>query len=149
MWTTYIVTAESSTQVEASCIWKLTCEDLKPENVLICYDDEDSLVCSEDPTSSPKPMEMDADEKKKSRTISTKVRVKIIDLGNACWVHKHFTSDIQTRQYRSPEVIIGCRYDTPADIWSVACIVFELATGDLLFDPRSGRHYDKNDGIYG
>jgi len=119
--------------------------DLKPENVLICYDDEDSLVCSEDPTSSPKPMEMDADEKKKSRTISTKVRVKIIDLGNACWVHKHFTSDIQTRQYRSPEVIIGCRYDTPADIWSVACIVFELATGDLLFDPRSGRHYDKND----
>jgi serine/threonine-protein kinase SRPK3 len=29
---------------------------------------------------------------------------KIVDFGNACWVNKHFTDDIQTRQYRSPEV---------------------------------------------
>jgi len=32
------------------------------------------------------------------------ISVKIADLGNACWVHKHFTQDIQTRQYRSLEV---------------------------------------------
>ncbi len=31
---------------------------------------------------------------------------KIVDFGNACWTHKHFTDDIQTRQYRSPEVKI-------------------------------------------
>jgi serine/threonine-protein kinase SRPK3 len=31
---------------------------------------------------------------------------KIVDFGNACWVNKHFTDDIQTRQYRSPEVSI-------------------------------------------
>jgi len=29
---------------------------------------------------------------------------KIVDFGNACWSHKHFTDDIQTRQYRAPEV---------------------------------------------
>jgi serine/threonine-protein kinase SRPK3 len=29
---------------------------------------------------------------------------KIVDFGNACWVDKHFTEEIQTRQYRSPEV---------------------------------------------
>ena len=29
---------------------------------------------------------------------------KLVDFGNACWVHRHFTSDIQTRQYRCPEV---------------------------------------------
>lgn len=29
---------------------------------------------------------------------------KLVDFGNACWVHKQFTSDIQTRQYRCPEV---------------------------------------------
>ena len=28
---------------------------------------------------------------------------KVVDFGNACWVHKQFTSDIQTRQYRCPE----------------------------------------------
>jgi serine/threonine-protein kinase SRPK3 len=32
---------------------------------------------------------------------------KIVDFGNACWTHKHFTDDIQTRQYRSPEVWEG------------------------------------------
>uniref|UniRef100_A0A8I3WDU0 non-specific serine/threonine protein kinase n=1 Tax=Callithrix jacchus TaxID=9483 RepID=A0A8I3WDU0_CALJA len=52
-----------------------------------------------------------------------KLKVKIADLGNACWVHKHFTEDIQTRQYRSLEVLIGSGYNTPADIWSTACMV--------------------------
>jgi len=33
---------------------------------------------------------------------------KVVDFGNACWVHKQFTSDIQTRQYRCPEVSIPC-----------------------------------------
>ena len=28
----------------------------------------------------------------------TNCQVKIADLGNACWIHKHFTNDIQTRQ---------------------------------------------------
>merc|ERR1719237_437093 len=46
--------------------------------------------------------------------------VKIADLGNACWVHHHFTEDIQTRQYRSLEVLLGAGYGTPADIWSTA-----------------------------
>lgn len=66
-------------------------------------------------------------------------KVKVVDLGNACWTFKHFTDDIQTRQYRSPEVIVGAKYHTSADMWSLGCIVFELLTGDLLFDPRAGR----------
>lgn len=72
-------------------------------------------------------------------------KVKIVDLGNACWTFKHFTDDVQTRQYRAPEVILGAKYDTPIDIWSVACIVFELLTGDLLFEPKSGKTFEKND----
>ena len=72
--------------------------------------------------------------------------VKIADLGNACWVDHHFTDSIQTRQYRSPETIIGAPYDTSADIWSVACLIFELLTGDYLFEPKSGDKYSKDDG---
>ncbi len=35
------------------------------------------------------------------------LQVKIADLGNACRTYHHFTEDIQTRQYRSLEVILG------------------------------------------
>jgi hypothetical protein len=73
------------------------------------------------------------------------VRVKIVDLGNACWTYKHFTDDIQTRQYRAPEVLLGAPYDTSADMWSLACIVFELVTGELLFDPRAGKSWDREE----
>ncbi|GLJ21522.1 hypothetical protein SUGI_0398230 [Cryptomeria japonica] len=72
---------------------------------------------------------------------SMDLRCKIVDMGNACWIHKQFTTDIQTRQYRSPEVILGSNYSTPVDMWSFACIVFELATGDVLFDPHGSEHY--------
>jgi serine/threonine protein kinase len=34
--------------------------------------------------------------------------------------------------------LIGIPYTYSADIWSAACLAFELATGDYLFDPHSG-----------
>ncbi|KEZ43194.1 hypothetical protein SAPIO_CDS4866 [Scedosporium apiospermum] len=73
------------------------------------------------------------------------ISVKIADLGNACWVHHHFTNDIQTRQYRSPEVILGAKWGASTDVWSMAAMVFELITGDYLFDPQSGTKYGKDD----
>lgn len=36
-------------------------------------------------------------------------RSVIVDLGNACWTYRHFSEDIQTRQYRAPEVLIGSK----------------------------------------
>lgn len=82
---------------------------------------------------------------KRGRKIDEKVMVKICDMGNGCWTHHHFTPEIQTRQYRSPEVIIGADYNTSADIWSLACTIFEMVTGDFLFEPRKGQNYDKDD----
>lgn len=73
------------------------------------------------------------------------ISVKIADLGNACWVHHHFTEDIQTRQYRCLEVLLGAGYGPPADIWSTACMAFELATGDYLFEPHSGEDYSRDE----
>ncbi|KAK7404813.1 hypothetical protein VNO78_05785 [Psophocarpus tetragonolobus] len=73
------------------------------------------------------------------------LKCKLVDFGSACWTHKQFTNDIQTRQYRCPEVLLGSKYSTPADLWSFACICFELATGDVLFDPHSGDNYDRDE----
>jgi serine/threonine-protein kinase SRPK3 len=76
---------------------------------------------------------------------SADLKCKLVDFGNACWTYKQFTSDIQTRQYRCPEVILGSKYSTSADLWSFACICFELVTGDVLFDPHSGDNYDRDE----
>lgn len=73
------------------------------------------------------------------------IQVKIADLGNACWNHNHFTDAIQTRHYRCLEVILGAEYGPSADIWSAACMAFELATGDYLFEPHPGQDYSRDD----
>ncbi|XP_039489503.1 SRSF protein kinase 1 isoform X4 [Drosophila santomea] len=59
--------------------------------------------------------------------------------------YHHFTEDIQTRQYRSIEVLLGAPYNYTADIWSTACLAFELATGDYLFDPHAGESYSRDE----
>jgi serine/threonine-protein kinase SRPK3 len=75
------------------------------------------------------------------------IGVKIADLGNATPSRKHYTEDIQTRQYRCPEAILGRRdWGARADVWSVACVVFELLTAEYLFDPRGqGMLFSKDD----
>lgn len=30
-------------------------------------------------------------------------------------------------------------------MWSLACMIFELLTGDFLFEPRKGANFSKND----
>ncbi|KAH9945629.1 kinase-like protein [Amylocystis lapponica] len=75
------------------------------------------------------------------------ISIKIADLGNATPTQRHYTEDIQTRQYRAPEVIMGrTDWGPTADVWSVACVVFELLTAEYLFDPQSqGDVFGKDD----
>lgn len=37
------------------------------------------------------------------------------------------------RYYRPPEIILGCEYSYPLDMWSLACTLFELYSGCVLF----------------
>lgn len=43
------------------------------------------------------------------------------------------------------QVIIRAGYDCTADVWSFACMVFELVTGDYLFDPKSTGEFDRDE----
>jgi len=72
--------------------------------------------------------------------------ITISDLGAARWLNKEYPpAVIQTREYRSPEVLLGNpKIGTEIDIWSLACIVFELITGDFLFDPKVEKTMDKD-----
>ncbi|CAK9439719.1 uncharacterized protein LODBEIA_P38190 [Lodderomyces beijingensis] len=74
---------------------------------------------------------------KKEDEVKRKFNIKIADLGNATYTNQHFTNQIQTRQYRSPEIILKYKsWGSSTDIWSIGCIIFELITGDFLFDPH-------------
>ena len=61
------------------------------------------------------------------------VVLQVIDFGSSCFEHQRVYTYIQSRFYRAPEVILGARYGTPIDMWSVACILVELLTGYPLF----------------
>ncbi|XP_034552118.1 SRSF protein kinase 3 [Notolabrus celidotus] len=119
---------------------KIIHTDIKPENILLFSEELSHGAPAGGSTSSSVPPRNEANstEKECMNPYSLKdITVKIADLGSSCWVYKHFCEEIQTRQYRSLEVLLGSEYGPPADIWSVACMAFELVTGDSLFEPKA------------
>lgn len=66
-------------------------------------------------------------------------------MGNACFSNHHFTEDIQTREYRAPEVILGQPYQYNTDVWSLACTVFEMMTNNFLFKPKKVQGISKDE----
>mmetsp|Transcript_111190 Transcript_111190/g.358970 ORF Transcript_111190/g.358970 Transcript_111190/m.358970 type:complete len:787 (-) Transcript_111190:571-2931(-) len=63
----------------------------------------------------------------------TKSGIKVIDFGSSCFEDERVYTYIQSRFYRSPEVIIGIPYDVAIDMWSFGGILAELYTGYPLF----------------
>jgi len=60
--------------------------------------------------------------------------IKIIDFGGATFADEHHSDIINTRQYRAPEVILGCcKWNELSDVWSIGCIIMELYSGELFF----------------
>lgn len=82
---------------------------------------------------------------KNNEGIDQNINIKICNFSKALWLNQKIDEAIQTRQYRAPEVILGINYNETVDIWSLACIVFELATGEYLFNPIVGENFSKDD----
>lgn len=59
----------------------------------------------------------------------------LTDFGNSYFYEKRTKNEIQDRRYRAPEVVLDFNYGYECDIWSVSCVVFELLTGFVLFEP--------------
>ena len=59
--------------------------------------------------------------------------IKVIDFGSSCRSNKRMYSYIQSRFYRSPEVMLGLPYSVSIDTWSLGCILAEMHTGEPLF----------------
>jgi serine/threonine-protein kinase SRPK3 len=138
---------------------KMIHTDLKLENILLSTKEEKTYTVDEIKEEIRKQMEIYPPSNEKNfdyknyqimkscpETIEDDcLNIKLVDFGNACWTNKHFTENIQTTEYRAPEAIIYAPYDTSCDIWSVACIMFEIFTGDLLFKPKTTKAFHKDD----
>lgn len=91
---------------------RVTHTDLKPENILFrnsAYDERDGV------------------------RIVKNAEIRLIDFGSATFNHEHHSLIVSTRHYRAPEVIMEIGWSQPCDVWSVGCIVFEMALGKTVF----------------
>jgi len=99
---------------------KIVHTDLKVENILLERNPDPRRYGTDDPM----------------KTDKFLFRVKVIDFGGAVEMrhpHEERYCTISTRQYRAPEVMLGTGWSFGADIWSAACVLFELLLKDLLF----------------
>ncbi|KAI9749813.1 MAG: asparagine synthetase [Chaenotheca gracillima] len=127
---------------------KVVHTDMKPRNIMIQLDNPESAIDSylegrshetNGPNKSPSP----EDCRIISKAVATntpdsmsQINIKIADFGVASWVDKHLTEFIQPTSLRAPEVILGAKWDTSADIWNAACVIYELLQGRVLFKGR-------------
>jgi serine/threonine protein kinase len=64
--------------------------------------------------------------------------IKIIDFGSSFIEKKgKYFNYIQTRYYRSPEVLLGLEITTAIDLWSLGCIIYEMIRGYPLFKAKN------------
>jgi len=92
--------------------------DIKPENILFVSSEFDLFYNKT----------MNREEK-----ILKSPEIRLIDFGSATYFEDSHSSVVSTRHYRALEVILELGWNEKCDCWSVGAIMFEIYTGDVLF----------------
>lgn len=119
---------------------KIIHTDLKPENILLVKSEYET---HSDISKAPVNISKKANPKEEFLyRVPCDFKVKIIDFGGAIYFNEAHKGLINTRQYRSPEVILGSKkWNEKTDVWSLACILSELYTGELLFQTHADKEH--------
>ena len=69
-------------------------------------------------------------------------KIKLCDFGSCLKIPDDTKSELVTdylvsRFYRAPEIILGLVPGPEIDVWSAGVTLFELFTGNILFDGRT------------
>jgi serine/threonine-protein kinase SRPK3 len=111
-----------------------------------------SDICSEDSVSTAYTLSSTSDEESnlsnKSSFIennNSNLSIKLTDMGCCVMTEQKRKKQIQTCYYMSPEILLRLPYDKSSDMWALACTLYEIFTGKILFDPDD---YDGNEDRY-
>jgi serine/threonine-protein kinase SRPK3 len=66
-------------------------------------------------------------------------QIKLTDFGFYCHKDDYFHEQFGTRYYMAPEILLMDDCDEKVDIWALGCMLYELITGEILFDPHSSK----------
>jgi len=111
---------------------KIVHADLKPENILLRPAAEEDGSGPAEP-----PFGGQLQHTPPASATPPRTRAKVIDFGSSCFAHGKIHTYIQSRYYRSPEVVLGLGYGPAIDMWSLGCILVELETGTPLFPAKN------------
>jgi serine/threonine protein kinase len=111
---------------------KLIHTDLKPENILLVDDTyvpklvgggaSSSSSTATKATTSGKPSSSSSSPQPQRYNKSNCTDIRLIDFGGSIFDHEWHSRIINTRQYRSPEVLLGLPWSFPSDLFSVGCM---------------------------
>ena len=71
-------------------------------------------------------------------------KIVLTDFGSNLKIRELDDEEIQTRYYRAPEVILKLHYTEKIDVWSIGCILYEIYTGRILFDPDKDKDFSRD-----
>jgi serine/threonine protein kinase len=70
--------------------------------------------------------------------------ISLADFGSFVEEGEFYNMSFGTRYYRSPENILVGKSSYPNDIWALGCTIYEILTGEILFDPIKDKNYNRD-----
>jgi serine/threonine protein kinase len=68
--------------------------------------------------------------------ILSNLNIKLTDFGGSYFFSKKPSNCTYTIYYSSPETILKYNSNEKIDIWAIGCVMYELLTGEILFEPK-------------
>lgn len=69
--------------------------------------------------------------------INKNITVKLADMGHCILPDIDFPYQIQSNYYLAPELIMKLQFNNSVDMWALGCTIYELLTGQILFESES------------
>ncbi|EMG46108.1 KNS1 Dual specificity protein kinase KNS1 [Candida maltosa Xu316] len=121
---------------------KIIHTDLKPENILL-HDDSFTKKKLTSSTTIEAFSHINNSTRKTPKTtkVLNSTEIQLIDFGSAIFADEYHSSIVSTRHYRAPEIVLGCGWSFPIDMWSVGCVIIELLSGEVLYKTHANHQH--------